>query len=103
MAYPRDRGRYGRAGVKTLSKRLARRGHLGLGGEEFAVLLGSKSEDAMESRTKMLPRRNGPQAIAHDAIRHRELHRKTCLSHALNAALEIIGIFIWQGAPLSLN
>ena len=31
------------------------------------------------------------------------LNWKTCLSHALNAALEIIGIFIWQGAPLSLN
>ena len=38
-----------------------------------------------------------------DALWRRALHWKTCLSHALDAALEIIGIFIRQDAPLPLD
>jgi hypothetical protein len=35
-----------------------------------------------------------------EALRRGALYWKTGLSHALDTALEIIGIFIWQDAPL---
>ncbi len=45
----------------------------------------------------------GQEATSRQAPRHCALNWKTCLSHALDTALEIIGILIWQDTPLPLD
>ena len=61
---------------------------------------------SLQKRPKCLHRHNDAmchEATSRQAHRHCALNWKTCLSHALDTALEIIGIFIWQDTPLPLD